>query len=172
MLREYDTRHGTVLYKLDMGISTEVVMDSTTRKLSKLYDQTLFENHAEQTTSANQPTLDTFANIIDNRYYLNFNDSQHMLSNINLDFAAGSQDIVIISIVYKLNSFTCTYWTRNELFGHDNAGYDKSVTVGPSGDLVVAGTTNNNIVIVPNSVNGVSPIANAGLSSCRYVSMN
>ena len=46
------------------------------------------------------------------------------------------------------------------MFGHDNAGYDKFASFGPFGDLVVAGTTNNNIVIGPNSVNGVSPIAN------------
>ena len=89
LLWEYYTRYGTSLYKLDRGNSAEVVMDSTTRKVSKLYDQTLYENYAEQTTSANQPTLSTSANRINNRYYLNFNGSQRMLSNIDLNVARG-----------------------------------------------------------------------------------
>ena len=160
LLWEYYTKYGTALYKIDRGNSSEVVMDSTIRKVSKLYDQSLFENHADQTTSAAQPTLCTSANRINNRYYLNFNGAQRMLSNINLNVASGGQDIVNIFIVYELNSFTGTYWTRNGLFGHDNAGYDKFVSFEPSGDLVVAGATNNNIVIGPNSDNGVSPIAN------------
>ena len=44
-------------------------MDSTTRNVSKLYGQTLYENHAEQASSANQPTLSASANRINNRYY-------------------------------------------------------------------------------------------------------
>ena len=168
LLWEYYTRYGTALYRLERGISTEVVIDNTTRKISKLYDQTLYENHAEQTTSANQPTLCTSTTKINNRYYLNFNGSQRMLSNIDLNVASGGQDIVNIFIVYKLNSFTGSGMWRNGLFGHDNLGYDKFVAFGPSGDLVLSGTTNDYIVIGPNSVNGVTPIspylseANAG----------
>ena len=135
-------------------------MDSSTRKISKLYDQSLYENHAEQTTTANQPDLCSPAFRINNRYYLNFNGSQRMISNIDLNVAAGGQDIVNIFIVYKLISFTGTYWTRNGLFGHDNAGFDKFVSFGPSGDLIVAGATNDHIVIGTNFVNGRSPIAN------------
>ena len=44
LLWEYYTKYGTALYKIDRGSSSEVVMDSTTRKVSKLYDQSLFEN--------------------------------------------------------------------------------------------------------------------------------
>ena len=160
LLWEYYTKFGNAIYRIDRGISSEVVMDSSTRKVSKLYDQSLYENHAEQTTTANQPTLVSSAFKLNNRYYLNFNGSQRMLSNINLNVASGGQDIVNIFIVYKLISFNGTYWTRNGLFGHDNAGYNKFVSFGPSGDLVVAGAVNNNIVIGPNTVNGVSPIAN------------
>ena len=47
LLWEYYTRYRTALYKLDPSISSEVIMDSTTRKVSKLFDQTFYENHAE-----------------------------------------------------------------------------------------------------------------------------
>ena len=154
LLWEYYTRYGTALYRLDRGISSEVVIDSATRKVSKLYDQTLSENHAEQTTTAAQPTLSTSANRINNRYYLNFNGSQRMLSNIDLNIAAGSQDIVNIFIVYKLNSYPGSHWVRNGLFGHDNSGYDKFVAFSPNGELVVSGAIGGYIVAGNNSFNG------------------
>ena len=135
-------------------------MDSSTRKVSKLYDQSLYENHSEQTTSANQPTLCTSAFRLNNRYYLNFNGSQRMLSNIDLNVASGGLDIANVFIVYKLISYTGTYWTRNGLFGHDNGGFDKFVSIGPSGDLIVADAVNDHIVIGPHTVNGRTPIAN------------
>ena len=168
LLWEYYTRYGTALYRLDRGSLSEVVVDSATRKVSKLYDQSLSENHAEQTTTATQPTLSTSANRNNNRYYLNFNSSQRMLSNIDLNVAAGSQDIVNIFIVYKLNSYTGTYWLRNGLFGHDNSGFDKFVAFSPTTELVVSGTNGDHIVVGANNYNGKNPLgpyqnkANAG----------
>ena len=168
LLWEYYTKFGNAIYRIDRGLPTEVVADSTTQKVSKLYDQSLYENHAEQTTAANQPTLCTSALRNNNRYYLNFSGSERLISNINLNPGVGEQDIVNVFIVYKLTSFTGTYWTRNGLFGHDNSGFDKFVSFGPSGDLVVAGATNDHIVIGLNTVNGKTPIttyqtnANAG----------
>ena len=168
LLWEYYTRYGTSLYRLDRASTSELLYDSTSRKVSKLYDQTLYENHAEQTTTASQPTIVTSANRINNRYFLNFNSSQRMLSNIDLNVATGGQDIVNIFIVYKLNSYTGTYWVRNGLFGHDNGGFDKFVAFSPAGELVVAGTKNDHIVAGASSFNGKNPLgpyqnkANAG----------
>ena len=45
---EYGQKHGSALYKLDRGISTQAVFDSTARKVSKLFDQTLYENNADK----------------------------------------------------------------------------------------------------------------------------
>ena len=160
LLWEYYTKFGNAIYRIDRSLATEVTVDSSTNKVSKLYDQSLYENHAEQTTTTNQPTLCTSAFRNNNRYYLNFNGSQRMLSNIDLNVAAGEQDIVNVFIVYKLLSFTGTYWTRNGLFGHDNGSFDKFVSFGPSGDLIVAGATNDHIVIGVNQVNGKNPTAN------------
>ena len=156
LLWEYYTKFGNAIYRIDRGISSEVVMDSSTRKVSKLYDQTLYENHAEQTTSANQPTLVASTFKLNNRYYLNFNGNQRMLSNINLNVASGGQDIVNIFIVYKLLSSTGTYWLRNGLFGHDDAGFDKFVAFSPSSHLVVAGTQHNHIVVGPSDFGGIT----------------
>ena len=156
LLWEYYTKFGNAIYRIDRGISSEVVMDSSTRNVSKLYDQSLYENHAEQTTTANQPTLVASAFKLNNRYYLNFNGSQRMLSNINLNVASGGQDIVNIFIVYKLISFNGTYWLRNGLFGHDDAGFDTFVAFSPSGHLVVAGTQQNHIVVGPSDFGGIT----------------
>ena len=134
-------------------------MDCATRKVSRLYDQTLSENHAEQTTTAAQPTLVASVNRINNRYYINFTSSQRMVSSINLNVASGGQDIVNIFIVYKFNSFNGAYWLRNGLVGHDNLGYDKFVAFGPSEDLVVSGTTNDHIIIGVNNVGSKTAIA-------------
>ena len=38
LLWEYATIHGTAFYRLDRGISSEVVVDPTTRNVSKLYE--------------------------------------------------------------------------------------------------------------------------------------
>ena len=156
LLWEYYTKFGNGIYRIDRGLASEVTVDSSTNKVSKLYDQSLYGNNAEQTTTINQPTLCTAATRINNRYYLNFNGSQRMLSNIDLNVSSGSQDIVNIFIVYKLNSYTGTYWIRNGLFGHDDSGFDKFVAFSPSGELVVSGSTNDHIVLGPNAFNGKS----------------
>ena len=127
-------------------------MNSSTRKVSLLYDQTLSENNCMQTNNSLQPTVCTKANKINKRYYLEFNGSQRMISNNYLNPQSGIADIVNIFIVYKLNSFSGSNWVRNGFFGHDNGGYDKAVYFSPAGELMIAGTTNNLIVIGPNNV--------------------
>ena len=96
-------------YKIDAANHTELIYDAETRKVSKLYDQSLSQDNAEQLTSANQPTLCSKANPLNKRCYLEFNGSKRMISNIDFNPASGQDDIVNIFIVYKLNSFSGSY---------------------------------------------------------------
>jgi len=148
------------LYKIDRGIASEVVMNPQTRKVSKLHDQTLSENHAEQTTSNNQPILCTKAEKNNYRYYLKFNGRQRMITDINLNVPAGGKDIINVFVVYNLNSFSGSKLLRNYIFGHGNGGYDKFIAFSPTGELAVAGTTNQYIIIGPKSFDNKKPIAN------------
>ena len=135
------------LYKIDRGIPSEVTFNNSTRAASDLFDQSLKENHSNQTTQSAKPILCTKAEKINYRYYLKFDGNKRMLSNINLNPGSGQADIVNVFIVYRLNSYTGSYFVRNGLFGHDNGGFDKFVTFSPTGELMVSGTTNQHIVI-------------------------
>ena len=146
------------LYKIERGIPTEVTFDNSTREVSHLFDQSLKENHASQTTKANRPILCTKAEKINYRYYLKFNGKKRMLSDINLNPSSGQADIVNVFIVYRLNSNLGSHF-RNGLFGHDNGGWDKFVAFSPNGELVVSGTTNDHIVIGQKAFNGKNAIA-------------
>ena len=147
------------LYKIERGIPTEVTFDNSTREVSDLFDQSLKENHATQTRKVNRPILCTKAEKINYRYYLKFTGNKRMLSNINLNPGSGQADIVNVFIVYRLNSYTGSYFVRNGLFGHDNGGFDKFVTFSPTGELVISGTPNQHIVIGRKAFNGKNAIA-------------
>ena len=127
--------------------------------MSKLFDQSLSQDDAVQTTANLQPTLFTKANRVNKRYYLEFNGSQRMISDINLNPGSGEEDIANSFIVYKISQFGGTYWTRCGLFGHDNSAFDKFISFSPSGDLIVYAITNDHVVIGENATNGRSPIA-------------
>ena len=156
------------IYKIDRGSPYEVTFDNSTRAVSDLFDQSLKENDANQATQATKPILCTKAEKINYRYYLKFDGSKRMLSNINLNPGSGQADIVNVFIVYRLSSYTGSYAVRNGLFGHDNGGYDKFIAFSPTGHLLVSGTTNQHIVIGQssfNSKNATAPYqskANAG----------
>ena len=49
------------LYKIDRGIPSEVTFDNSTRAASDLFDQSLKENHSNQTTQSAKPILCTKA---------------------------------------------------------------------------------------------------------------
>lgn len=149
------------LYKIDRGLTTEITMNNSKRKVSNLYDQSLKENNSQQTDDAKKPVLCNKAEKINYRYFLKFDGTKRMLSDINLNPKSGASDIVNIFIVYKINSFAGnpSYPFRNGLFGHDNGGWDKFICFGINGDLVIGGTTNNNIVVGSNKVNNKTPIA-------------
>ena len=173
---EYFKTYATCMYKIDKG--TELTLaDSTTRKISVLKDNTLYELDANQTTVSNQPKLCTKANKINNRYYIEFtsSNSERMIAQIDLNPASGQPDTVNIFIVYKLNSRSLVnYWVNNGLFGHDNAGFDKFVCFGQNGTngaetLMIAGVDGSDVILFgPNSyygysvLNGYKTNANAG----------
>ena len=104
LLWEYYTKHGNCLYKVDRGLNSEVSFDSSTRKVSVLHDQTLSRDDAEQTNQALQLTLCTKANRQNDRYYLYFDGTHRMISDINLNPINTQIDVVNIFIVYKLNA--------------------------------------------------------------------
>ena len=113
-------------YKIDTANSHEVTFDSV-RSVSKLFDQSLSQDDAEQTTYSLQPTICTKANRINNRYYLEFNGSQRMISSIDLNPANNEEDIVNVFIVYIISNFSGSYWCRNGLFGCDDGGFDRFI---------------------------------------------
>ena len=160
----------TAFYKIDTASTHELTYDSTTRKVSKIFDQSLSQDDAVQTVVSEQPLLCSKANRVNKRYFLEFDGSknQRMIPNINLNALPGEDDIVNFFIVYKLSSFGGSYWTRSGLFGHDNGNFKRFFSFSPQGDLMVSGTTNDHIVIGQNTTNGRSPIsdyqskANAG----------
>ena len=147
------------LYKIDRGSPSEVTFDNSTRAVSDLFDQSLKENDANQATQATKPILCTKAEKINYRYYLKFDGSKRMLSNINLNPGSGQADIVNVFIVYRLSSYTGSYAVRNGLFGHENGGYDKFIAFSPTGHLLVSGTTDQHIVIGSSSFNNKNATA-------------
>ena len=148
------------LYKTERGLQTEVEIDKSTRGVIQLFDQSLKENHAIQTTGANRPLLCTKAEKTNFRYYLKFDGSKRMISDINLNPVGGASDIVNVYIVYRLNSFTGTHASvRNGLFGHDDAGWDKFVCFSIDESLVVSGADPQFVVIGSSGLLNVNPIA-------------
>ena len=169
--------YANCMYKIDKGLDSELTLaDSSTRKISVLKDNTLYELDANQSTTGNQPKLCTKANKINNRYHIEFTsaNSERMISQIDLNPGNNQQDIVNIFIVYKLNSrSSVNYWVNNGLFGHDNAGFDKFVCFGKHGttgeeSLMIAGVNGNVVTFGPKSyygysvLNGYKTNANAG----------
>ena len=156
-----------VCIKLIKGLDSELTFDSSTRKISKLKDNTLYELDANQSATGNQPKLCTKANKINNRYHIEFTStsSERMISQIDLNPGNNQQDIVNIFIVYKLNSrTTVNYWVNNGLFGHDNGGFDKFVCFGKHGTtgsetLMIAEVNGDVILFGPHGISGYNPIS-------------
>ena len=174
---EYFKNYANCMYKIDKSLDSELTFDNTTRKISKLKYNTLYELDANQNNVSHQPKLCTKTNKINNRYNIEFSstDSERMLSQIDLNPGNNQQDIVNIFIVYKLNSRSTTnYWVNNGLFGHDNAGFDKFVCFGKNGtngeeSLMIAGINGADVIVIgPHEISGYNPIsdyktnANAG----------
>ena len=148
-------QRATSFYHFDRASSSQVTYDTTSRKVSKVFDQSLSGNDASQTTAARQPKVCPASGRINNRYFLEFSktDRTRLISDINLNLP-NAEDKVTTHIVYYLKSRNFKYWVSGGLFGHNNAGYDKFVGVTSSGNLVVSGTTGNYIVIGTGSTEG------------------
>ena len=153
--------NSSAFYHFPTSNSHEITFDPSTRKVSKIFDQSLSQDDAYQNTTNNQPTICNKNDRINNRYYLIFDGSknQRMISDINLNVSAGEEDIINIFIVYYIDSFGGSYWTRCGLYGADNGGFDVFTSFSPQGDLIVSKTTNDHIVIGQNITNGRTPIA-------------
>ena len=144
-------------YNFPTGNSHELTYDSVTRKVSKIFDQSLSQDDAYQSDMSKMPVICNKNNRINNRYYIEFTGSERLLSDIDLNPAVGADDIVNIFIVYKLNTIPTHYWV-NGLFGHDNSGYDKFIGL-YTNNLIISGTVNNFINIGSGVVNGYQPHA-------------
>ena len=107
-------RSAVVIYKLDCGNSSEVsTADSSTRQVSRIFDESLSAEHVKISSSASQPLLCTKAERI-NRYFLKFDGNKHLTSYINLNPKPSESDICNVFIVYHLQAFDAnTYWHRN-----------------------------------------------------------
>ena len=156
------------MYIIDKGLNSELTFDSnSSRKISVLKDNTLYELDANQSATGNQPKLCKKANKINNIYHIEFTsaNSERMISQIDLNPGNNQQDILNIFIVYKLNSrSTTSYWVNNGLFGHDNGGFDTFVCFGKHGTtgsetLMIPGVNGDVVLLGPHGISGYSPSA-------------
>ena len=153
-------QQASAFYHFTIGNSNELTYDANL-KVSKLFDQSLSQDHAQQSTTNLQPTLCTKANRREKRYFLEFDGSgQRMISNIDLNPAAGEPDIVNVFVVYNISSLTnSSHWTRGGGASWATIMAHLTNLFSPQGDLIVSGTVNDHIVIGQNTTNGRSPIA-------------
>ena len=144
-------------YHFPTSNTHELTFDTSTRKVSKIYDQSLSQDDAYQSDMLKQPTICSKANRINKRYYIQFTGSERLLSDIDLNPGVGNDDIVNVFIVYKLNSIPTHYWV-NGLMGHDDGGYDRFIGL-YTNNLIISGTVNNFINSGTGVVNGYQPHA-------------
>ena len=103
LMWEYYTKCVTSIYRFDRGSNnSELVFNKTARKVSKTIDQGLEENDAVQNTINLQPLLCTKSEKVENRYFLKFDGTQRLISDINLNAVSGTKDIVNVFIVYRI----------------------------------------------------------------------
>ena len=142
----YINQNAECFYAVDRGIKEEVVFSSS-RTISTLVDHTLSGLNAIQSTSSLQPKLSTAKN--EKRFFITFDGTKRMVSNIDLNPATGANDIVHVFILFRLNSMTGNYHQfANGMFGHDNGGWDKFVAFNKNNNkLMIAGTQNNYIEV-------------------------
>ena len=142
---EYLRMYANCVYQIDRADSQNVKMDSS-RKVETIYDKSNEESDATQTDLSKRPTLCTKAEKHNGRYFLKFNGSQKMISQVDLN-----NNAVNVFIVYKLDSrgSAQSYW-NNGLFGNDDGNYDKFVAYSGS-NLVVSGadSANNCVYLGP-----------------------
>ena len=144
-------------YHFPTSNSHELSFDASTRKILKIFDQSLSQDDAYQTDMLKQPTICSKVNRVNKRYYIEFTGSERLLSDIDLNPAVGDDDIVNMFVVYKLKSIPVLYWV-NGICGHDDGAYDKFIGL-YTNNLIISGTVNNFINIGTGVVNGYQPHA-------------
>ena len=92
--------YASCVYEVD-NFHHDLVIDSN-RKSHKLFDKTLNETNAEQSTAANQPTLCNKPDKQIKRYYLKFlkDSNTRFITDLNLNPVDGATYIVNLFIVY------------------------------------------------------------------------
>ena len=101
---EYDTTYRKAFFH------TEANYDNSTTKVSLLYVQSLSGDNSTQSNSNLQPKLSQKLSRINNRYYLQFDGINRMISDIDLNKQGNHDDIVHALIVYRVKSYTGGYW--------------------------------------------------------------
>ena len=159
-------QRATRFYHFNRASGSQVTYDAISRKVSKVFDQSLSGNDASQTTVARQPKVCAISGRINNRYFLEFSktDSTRLISDINLNLP-NTEDKVTTHIIYYLKSRNFNYWVSGGFFGHDNGGYDKFVGVTSNGNLVVSGTTGDFIALGSGSS---GPVGNVKQVTATY----
>lgn len=161
LIQDFLKKYISSMYKFDKGENNnEFIYDPTTRKVSKLIDKGIDENNAIQSSTSFKPLLCNKSETANTRYFLKFNGSQIMTSDINLNAVRGKKDITNVFIVYRFNSyFSSSGWGRNGLFGNSNGGFNKFIALDPNDDLITSSNTNGHNVIRTNDVLRKYPIA-------------
>ena len=118
--------------QIDKADGQNVKMNSS-RKVETIYDKSNEESDATQTDASKRPTVCTKAEKHNGRYFIEFNGTQKMISQVDLN-----NDAVNVFIVYRMTSSNSPNFWVNGLFGHDNLGYDKFVAHSGS-NIVISG---------------------------------
>ena len=136
-LSEYLRMYSKCVYQIDRADGQNVKMDSS-RKVETIYDKSNEESDATQTDASKRPTVCTKSEKHNGRYFVKFNGTQKMISQVDLN-----NDAVNVFIVYRLTSrgSAQAYW-NNGLFGHDNGGFDKFIAHSGS-NIVISGAHNS-----------------------------
>ena len=106
--------------------------------MSTLYDQTLSKFNAVQTTNSQKPTLCTDSERIYKRYYLKFNVSQTMTTDIISKSMYRKARYCECFYCIPVEQFSTSYWCVNSILGNDDHGNDGFFSFISPGDLVVA----------------------------------
>ena len=87
----YIKENAECLYFVDRGTKDElIIMSSSTRSISTLFDKSLSGINARQNNIVNRPKLSTSKNA--RRYFITFDGSKRMTANVNLNTVAGKRD--------------------------------------------------------------------------------
>ena len=123
----YIKENAECLYFVDRGTKDElIIMSSSTRSISTLFDKSLSGINARQNNIVNRPKLSTSKNA--RRYFITFDGNKRMIANVNLNTVAGKRDTFHAFILFRLSTFAGTNRIlRNGLFGNDNGGWDRMV---------------------------------------------